>query len=440
MKIIKFEAENFKRLSAVEITPTGDLVEICGGNGQGKTSILDAIFCAIAGPGAMKGQPEPIRRGADTAHIRLDMGELIIRRSFKRKGDETTQTLTVESPDGAQFKGPQGILNSLIDAISFDPLGFLRMSPAEQFNAFCKFVPGFDFAADEALHRGDFSKRTEQNRIAKDRRAAAGLISIPEGFAPISEDAIIDALSEASGDNDRLAERQRRREAVKREADDFRAEAAGARANIESRELKIKDLMTEIADWKSDEENATAQAAERDSQLASAKPLPAPVDTAALRDQLTAARAHNAAGARAAERDRLLVEAQAAEDAADALSAKMTARETAKRAAIAAAKMPIAGVEFGDGHIRLNGSPFSQASDAEQLRASIAIAMANNNKLRVIRVRDGSLLDPAGMRLLAEMADAADYQVWIERVETTGTVGIVIEDGAVKAVNAHAAE
>ena len=51
--------------------------------------------------------------------------------------------------------------------------------------------------------------------------------------------------------------------------------------------------------------------------------------------------------------------------------------------------------------------------------------------VRVIRVRDGSLLDEESLALLAKMADERDYQVWIERVEP-GKVGFVIEDGQVR--------
>jgi hypothetical protein len=36
------------------------------------------------------------------------------------------------------------------------------------------------------------------------------------------------------------------------------------------------------------------------------------------------------------------------------------------------------------------------------------------------------------MKLLAKMAAAEDYQIWIERVDTSGKVGVVMEDGAVK--------
>jgi hypothetical protein len=37
------------------------------------------------------------------------------------------------------------------------------------------------------------------------------------------------------------------------------------------------------------------------------------------------------------------------------------------------------------------------------------------------------------MELLSAMADAADYQIWIERVDVSGKVGVVMEDGSVKA-------
>ena len=100
--------------------------------------------------------------------------------------------------------------------------------------------------------------------------------------------------------------------------------------------------------------------------------------------------------------------------------------------------MPVEGIEFGEDSVLLNGVPFEQASDAEQLRASVAIAMAANPKLRVIRIRDGSLLDDEAMQLLGTMATEADMQVWIERVDSSGRIGFVLEDGHVRKTEAQA--
>src|SRR3989304_7739112 len=84
MKILKLTAENVKKLRAVEITPTGELVEITGRNGAGKSSVLDAIWWALAGTKHI--QAVPIRKGATKARIRLDLGELIVERGFTPAG------------------------------------------------------------------------------------------------------------------------------------------------------------------------------------------------------------------------------------------------------------------------------------------------------------------------------------------------------------------
>ena len=63
MRIVQFHAENFKRLGLVEITPEGNLVTIGGKNGQGKSSVLDAIFVALKGRAVAP--PKPIRAGEE---------------------------------------------------------------------------------------------------------------------------------------------------------------------------------------------------------------------------------------------------------------------------------------------------------------------------------------------------------------------------------------
>jgi DNA repair exonuclease SbcCD ATPase subunit len=100
MRIVKFQAENIKRLVVVEIAPTGNVVQITGKNGAGKTSVLDAIYWALCGKDNI--QSVPIRNGASEARIRLDLGEVIVTRKFtKRESGEVTTSVTVESAEGA---------------------------------------------------------------------------------------------------------------------------------------------------------------------------------------------------------------------------------------------------------------------------------------------------------------------------------------------------
>jgi hypothetical protein len=110
-----------------------------------------------------------------------------------------------------------------------------------------------------------------------------------------------------------------------------------------------------------------------------------------------------------------------------------------KARALAAAKMPVPGLSLDEDGLILNGVPLAQASASEQLKVSTAIAMALNPRLRVITIRDGSLLDSDSKATLKQMADEQGYQVWLEAVDESGAVGVVIEDGMVAPAEAEGA-
>ncbi|MBY0250163.1 MAG: AAA family ATPase [Methylobacterium organophilum] len=419
MKIVQLQAENVKRLKAVEILPEGHIVEITGRNGQGKSSVLDAIWWALAGTTHI--QAVPIRKGENEARIRLDLGEIKVVRTFRKREDQTfTTSIAVESTDGARYPSPQRMLDGLLGALSFDPLAFTRMDGKAQLEALKRFVPGVDFEAIERANKADYDRRTDVNRQVKALRAQASAIVVPaEAPAQRIDDAALVAEMEQAGEHNALIERRRAgREAVAAEVKRLDAEAERIRGEIAVLTDRLRDT--------------EGSADQKRGQLANAETLPKPIDTTVLRERIADAVRANAALARREERARVEAQAVEAEAQSAALTKAIEERVTAKREAIAKAELPVPGLGFGDDEILLDGVPFDQASSAEQLRTSVAIAMAANPKLRVIRVQDGSLLDEEAMRILAEMAQAADYQVWIERVGVSGGVAIVIEDGTVK--------
>ncbi|MGH9252599.1 MAG: AAA family ATPase, partial [Acidimicrobiales bacterium] len=125
MKIVKLTAENIKRLRAVEITPDGNTVIITGRNGQGKTSVLDSIWYALGGGPAAKGTIRPVRDGQNRAEVTVDLGDLVVTRSWTSAGGTA---LRVENTDGARYKSPQQMLDGLVGKLSFDPLTFAQQS------------------------------------------------------------------------------------------------------------------------------------------------------------------------------------------------------------------------------------------------------------------------------------------------------------------------
>lgn len=423
MKIIQLTAENIKKLVAVEIRPDGAMVQITGKNGQGKTSVLDSIWWALSG--AKHIQAAPIRKGANQARIRIDMGEIIVTRTFKREGEDgfTTKLEVVGNIKGS----PQAMLDSLLDSLAFDPLKFARMESKEQFDALKRFAPDVDFDKIAAANSIDMANRKEINRKAKEEAIVADQIVIPLN-APkglIDEGALIKKLSEAGRTN---ADLQLQAERRKRDGEDVEK----ALRQAEALQERARELHVQAKEATQRAKSLESAALENKAALDKSAPLPAPVNTSALERQIEDARRSNSIVG-AIERKRTLEKnVKELEKKAEVLTQQMKDREEQKQGAIAKAKLPVESITFGEGVVLLNGVPFNQGSDAEQLRASCMLAMSGNPHLRVIRVRDGSLMDGDSLALLAKIAEERDFQVWVERASNGEAVGFVLEDGSIR--------
>lgn len=425
MRILKLTAENVKKLRVVEITPTGDVVTISGKNGAGKSSILDAMFWALAGTKPI--QSAPIRKGQNKARVKLDLGELVVERRFTEKGS----VLSVESAKGARYTSPQGILDALLGSLTFDPLAFVSQDPRKQFETLRRLVPlAVDVDELDALNRGDFDRRTDVSRDARAAKAQAEGITVGPDVPAVLVDtaALVAQLRDAAKTNTEI-EAQR---AFRGRRQD---ETVGVRDEAGRKRRRVGELRAEADQLESEARAAEALADVQERELLDLPALPTLVDVDAVTRDLTQAQTVNKLVEQRRIKDGHLATAAELEEKARQLTSVIDGRHKAKADAIAGAAMPVEGLGFGDGIVTFAGIPFDQASTAEQLRVSLAIAMAANPKLRVIRIKEGSLLDKAGQRLIAEMAQAHDYQLWVEQVDDSGKMGFYIEDGQVVAVD-----
>ncbi len=395
MKIVKLQAENVKRIKAIEIIPEDNLVVISGKNEQGKTSVLDAIWLALQGAQAAKKNTRVIRDGADTASVTVDLGDLIVTRSWK---DDKT-TLKVTSKEGATYPSPQGMLDSLIGRMSFDLFAFANMDDKTQLKTLLDlvdlpFVPA-DIEASKALL---YSARTDVNRQLKAAQAALG--TKPEN-APTEEISVQSLLNELRDAQSRVAEYD------------------GVLKRHQSLANQIRELTETLARLSDQHEELTQT-------LNNFGDLP---NVGEIETKLASVDEKNAAFRAAQEYDKKQQLIKELTASANDLTEKMQNLEDNKAQALANAKMPIEGLAFDDDGVTYKGIPFRQCSAAERLRVSLAIAMALNPTIKVIRIEDGSLLDSDNLALIGAMAAEQDYQIWIEKVD--GNVGIVIEDGQV---------
>ena len=430
MRIVKFSAENIKKLKAVEITPAGNLVEITGPNGSGKSSVLDSIFYALGGSAEIPNKI--VRKGEEKAKITLDLGELIVTRKFTAAGGTS---LVVEATNGARFPSPQRMLDDLIGSLSFDPLAFTRMEPRDQLETLRRMVKmDVDIEMLDRQSSGDVEKRRDINREVKQLEARITGLN-PESLKdvssePLDVDTLIAALEAVGVKNTELEKKKARLEADRIANDDCFKKAKSLRLQAGAKQREASQL-EEIAKEYIAKADEIEKQAEEDAKKLNVV-MPAPESTVEIRASIEKAQVTNRKVASKQQLLRLEEEAAKLKEKAAALTKAIEDRTEEKNKAISSAKMPVEGLSFGEGEVIYNELPLVNASSAEQLRISVAIAIAANPKLKVLRVKDGSLLDEASLKQLAEFAALEDYQIWIERVEEGhGRPCIIMEDGAI---------
>ncbi len=433
MRIIKLQAENVKRLSVVEIEPDGSMVVISGKNGAGKTCVIDSVAYTLGGKDLICEQP--LRRGEKRGKgvVTFDNG-VKVTRTFTESGGG----LKVENAEGVQFKSPQAMLSALVGPLSFDPLEFTRMDPKRQMETL-KALMGLDFAGLDSKRAELYEERTGVNRSTKQLEAKlTGLVLHPEAPAKeVSIAGLTELLEEANTEAQRI-------DGLRSQQTDAQSEARTARQRVEEIAVEIDGLHQQIERLKHDRANwAEAVPTHEQQDLDTGKQIVEAEQTLPDREALRASIANAETVNQQVRQNAVHAEQSSDLDASRAQAVTLCDQiddlDADKAKQVADAQMPVEGLGFDDGSVLLAGVPFSQASSAEQLRVSVAMGLAMNPTLKLLLIRDGSLLDVDSRRLIAEMAEAAEAQVWMECVEENEATTIVIEDGAVRAAAVKAA-
>jgi len=410
MKIISLKSQNVLRLDAVEITPDGNLIVIGGENAQGKTSVLDSILLAMGGKKAK--HQEPLKQGKKKGKVTVDIGDFTITRTFTQKGGSLK---VINNNDDNVYSSPQKMLDELVGQLTFDPLQWTQMANKAQLDTL-KSLIGLDFDELDAKRTELYTERTDINREVK--RLEGVVQSSKEHDAPLVEVSVAELMED-------LQQSQ---------------EVINDRANDEREIIRLKEAYKErkrnITDWKmfiakaEDEMDSLKQVGQNLQAKIDAQDIP---DIESIQRQITDADETNAN-----IRSNLVLrenksELKATRKDSEKISDKISAIDTKKAEALTSAKFPVKGLSFDEDGVLYNGVPFSQASSAEKLRVSIAMGIALNPDLKVLLIRDGSLLDDTNLATVAKMADDAECQIWLERVSSDGEgCTVMIEDGNIK--------
>jgi DNA repair exonuclease SbcCD ATPase subunit len=409
-RIVGLKATDFKRLEAVEIHPqTGKPIVLTGNNGQGKSSILDSVLWALQGTGP----EQAVRLGAEKASVVLQMSDGAHAYTISRRINEAGNSyLDVKNDEGLIVPKAQTFLNNLIGNLSFDPEEFARLGatkPGMRKQAdMLREISGLDTRDLDARRKQIFDTRTEANRV-KDE-AATILEQTP---VVTGEPLVRKAAQELISKRDTLIRELDEFEQSEGLLEDERKKLATALTEVKRLEdalvaakAKVGELASGITTWEEKTEARRTATAGHDAALVEVNRA-----ISSLEEDNAKVDAHN----RNLELRKQRTEALRAATARSAeLTAKIEEIDAAKKKLIEEAKMPLEGLTIDDDGVKMNGIPFSDLNTAERIKLSTAVAMAQNPQLKIIFVREGALLSRANLGIIAEMAQANGYQLWVE--------------------------
>jgi hypothetical protein len=470
MRFLEFTVENVMKVKFARIRPQGNVIVVGGRNGQGKSSALLSIGYLLCGAGLVP--TDVIRIGEKTATItgELEKGWKITR-YFDRRDPEQNKAghlwatkVKLTGPLGETYDNPTDILAILLNDLTFDPMAFMRMKEKEQFEAL-KGMMHFDIDLDrlDKDQDADYEARKQAKYKVNDRVAqmkalgaaecatcgfdgivkkevcpecnGLGMVDTrPAGSAPaeaVDAAALAQRLSDAATWNATVAEQRKERTRLENLAAEALADAKAMREQAtrlleEALELDGLQAVVNAIDMQ-------PQLSKRSRLLEEASTIVVEeeIDTAAVSLELQAALAANAAIERGNEYRKIESELRAAREAWKTIDDRMKLRAEDRETAMQTAGMPIEELAIGDGEVFYKGLPFNQASGAEQIRVSLAIGMASNPKLRILRFMDGGwdMLDDESQELVRQQIDMHGYQLWVEHVGAKGNVTVVMEEG-----------
>lgn len=401
MRILKLHAENIKKLIVADITPDKHVVKITGKNAAGKTSLIDSVEWALGGTKHV--QDQPIRNGESQALVTLDLGELTVERRFTAKGS----TLFVKNSAGTKLKSPQAVLDKLLGALCFDPVKFMKLDRKKQLEHL-KNILGLDFSEQDEKYADIFTRRTEATRTLTQLESQLNAIEVhpdtPSEHIEVSQ--LMDDLNQANDNNNTIATIEK---------------------DIADKIKEERKIAAQIAELEMQYKHATKTRQNMAIQLAALQAI----DVTDITQRINSAETLNGYLNDKESADALALRISKGSNVIEGLTQALDDISEYKSKTLSKAELPVLGLSFDTQTVTFNGIPLDQASHAEQLRVSVAMAVALNPTLRIIHISDGSTLDRDSMAIIEQIAIQHDYQIWIEVVDDSGEIGVYIEDGLI---------
>lgn len=410
VKIRQLEIENVKRVKAVTLTPTENGLTVIGGrNGQGKTSVLDAIAWALGGNKLKPSESQRIGSAAPPSiHIELSNGLVVERRG-------KSSALHVIDPSGQ--KVGQQLLDSFIGQLALNLPKFLAASSKEKSELLLQIIGvGEELAKLEQTEKSLYNQRLEVGRIAdRKKKHAEELPWHPD--APTEPVSAADLIKRQQVILLKNAENKRNRDNLsdmKRKADII--------TNVKLKDLeKQKKILVDELTALTDAINRAESVSDnwQDESTAEIEQDIANIDAinTKIRDN--------------AEKERVQADADELAGQYEDLTGQINEVQSQRMSLLDSADMPVKGLSVADGELVFNGQKWDCMSGAEQLRVATAIVRKLNPECGFVLLDKLEQMDRETLQDFGAWLEAEGLQVIATRVGDDDSCSVIIEDGYV---------
>lgn len=409
IKINALQVENVKRVKAVALEPSANGLTVIGGkNGQGKTSVLDAIAWALGGD---RYRPSNAEREGSTLppHIKLELSNgLTVERSGKNSALKVVDTTGKRSG--------QQLLNEFVEQLAIDLPRFLQASNREKADTLLQVIGvGDQVRSLEVKEKEVYNRRHMIGQEAdRKRKYADELPHYPAApNEPVSASQLIRQQQDILARNGENQRKRMRANQIEHEYGRTAAHVSLLRSQLADAEKQLQQLEADLAIAQKDALDLQDESTDEiERSLQEIEQINIQVRANCDREKAEQDAAHYA---------------QQYQD----LTKELEEIRHDKYALLDSAKLPLPGLSVEDGELTYNGKKWDCMSGADQLIAATAIVRAINPKCGFVLLDKLEQLDADTLLSFGSWLEEQGLQAIATRVSTGPECSIIIEDGFV---------
>lgn len=430
LKLASVSIKNVLGIEELELTPDGNIIEVSGKNGTGKTSTCEAIKDALG----VSDYSSLLRDGAEKGEVVLDLGEMQIKKAHKPNGETLTVKGKVAGTDKmSTISSPAGVLKSLVNPNSVDPVRLLSAKPKELLDVVLGALPmtvdvkkftdivgrhSIDVEQHALVAIAQATKLLMEERKLLNRDAKTAKTTKEQLAATLPDNIpMTEELEQEIQDNIESSERIRTKartaartakQSFQAELDELSEESLKLQKQIDELSEKLQEVQIKITINKKSAESASEAA--REETLAKAQDY---LDrNIGLSKELSSVNVYKNTQSQVKQWE--TTEAKATLES-DALTKSLKALQEYKEDLCD--DLPIEGLAIVDGKLSMNGIPFETLNTAERVKLVVELAKLTAGNIGVVVIDNSENLDADTYKLFIEEARKTDLTFVVARVE-----------------------